>query len=92
VAYPSVLYISHIYATDYRSAIIIIIIIIITIIIIVVVGCRAISQVGPRSPFQFVNPVHSGMDSLDGGSAHGKVSVYTQVSYPCNRPWRPIGL
>jgi hypothetical protein len=28
--------------------------------------------------FQFLNPIHNRKDSLDGGSARGKASTYTQ--------------
>jgi hypothetical protein len=28
--------------------------------------------------FQFLNPIHSRQDTLEGGSAHRKATVYTQ--------------
>jgi hypothetical protein len=34
--------------------------------------------VGPWPIFQFLNPVHSRQDSLEGGSAHRKAITYTQ--------------
>jgi hypothetical protein len=34
--------------------------------------------VGPWQHFQFLNPIHSQYDSLDGGSARRKAAVYTQ--------------
>jgi hypothetical protein len=39
-------------------------------------GSKAIS--GPWSLFQFLNPIHSQQDSLDGGSARRKAATYTQ--------------
>jgi hypothetical protein len=36
------------------------------------------SFVGPLPVFQFLNPVHSRYDSLDGGSARRKAGTYTQ--------------
>jgi hypothetical protein len=34
--------------------------------------------VGPWPPFQFLDPVHSQQDPLDGGSARLKTFTYTQ--------------
>jgi hypothetical protein len=34
--------------------------------------------VGPRPLFQFLDPIHSRWNSLDGGSACRKASTYTQ--------------
>jgi hypothetical protein len=34
--------------------------------------------VGPWSLFQFLDPIHSRYDSLDGGSARCKAATYTQ--------------
>jgi hypothetical protein len=34
--------------------------------------------VGPWLLFQFLDPIHSRQDSLDGGSARRKASTYTQ--------------
>jgi hypothetical protein len=34
--------------------------------------------VGPWPLFQFLNPIHSRYDSLDGGSARLKAATYTQ--------------
>jgi hypothetical protein len=34
--------------------------------------------VGPWPLFQFLDPIHSQEDSLDGGSAHRNASTYTQ--------------
>jgi hypothetical protein len=34
--------------------------------------------VGPWPLFQFLDPIHSRQDSLDGGSAHRKAGIYTQ--------------
>jgi hypothetical protein len=36
------------------------------------------SFVGTRPLFQFVNPIHSRLDSLDGGSARRKAATFTQ--------------
>jgi hypothetical protein len=36
------------------------------------------SFVGPWPLFQFLNPKHSWLDSLDGGSARRKAATYTQ--------------
>jgi hypothetical protein len=36
------------------------------------------SFVGPWLLFQFLNPISSRYDSLDGGSARRKVATYTQ--------------
>jgi hypothetical protein len=34
--------------------------------------------VGPWPLFQFLDPIHSRQDSLDGGSAHRKAATYKQ--------------
>jgi hypothetical protein len=38
----------------------------------------ALQPFGPWSLFNFLNPIHSRYDSLDGGSARRKVATYTQ--------------
>jgi hypothetical protein len=41
---------------------------------------RSAASVGPWPPFQFLNPIHSRQDSLDGGSARRRAATYTQTS------------
>jgi hypothetical protein len=38
------------------------------------------SPCGPRPLFQFLNPIHSRYDSLDGGSARRKAATYTNTN------------
>jgi hypothetical protein len=38
----------------------------------------AVQPFGPRPLFQFLNPIHSRYDSLDGGSARRKAAARTQ--------------
>jgi hypothetical protein len=35
--------------------------------------------VGPWPLFQFLDPIHNGQDTLDGGSARRKAATYTQT-------------
>jgi hypothetical protein len=51
-------------------------IIIIIIIIIIIMAVQPF--VGPWPLFQFLDPIHSRQDSLDGGSYRCKASTYTQ--------------
>jgi hypothetical protein len=49
------------------------------IIIIIIIIIALHPFVGPWSLFQFLDPIHSRYDSLDGGSAHREASTYTNT-------------
>jgi hypothetical protein len=59
-----------------RTEYILIFFIIIIIIIIIIMALQPF--VGPWPLFQFLDPIHSPEDSLDGGSARRKAPAYTQ--------------
>jgi hypothetical protein len=54
-------------------------------IIIIIIIMALQPFVGPSPLFQFLDPIHSGYDSLDGGSARRKASTFTKNNQTQNK-------